>query len=77
MPYLIPDERTMIGMFVDALGGVFADKMVGAVYPTFLDAVGAAMAIKTRGMFSARPRDFNGLSHGPSKKAASSFASRS
>ncbi|KAL6211200.1 hypothetical protein ACLB2K_016427 [Fragaria x ananassa] len=27
VPYLIPDKRTKIGMFVDALGGVFADKM--------------------------------------------------
>ena len=77
VPYLIPDERTRIDMFVGALGGVYADKMVGGIYPTFLDAVTAAMAIKTRRTFSARPRDFGGPSQGPSKKAASSSASGS
>ncbi|KAL6220535.1 hypothetical protein ACLB2K_008291 [Fragaria x ananassa] len=77
VPHLIPDERTRIGMFVDALGGVFADKMVGVVYPTFLDAVGAAMAIETRGTYNARPRDFSGPSQGPSKEAASLSASGS
>ncbi|KAL6188241.1 hypothetical protein ACLB2K_039634 [Fragaria x ananassa] len=77
LPHLIHVERTRIGMFVDALGGVFADKMVGVVYLTFLDAVGAAMAIETRGTYSARPRDFSGLSQGPSKNAASSSASLS
>ncbi|KAL6228326.1 hypothetical protein ACLB2K_002277 [Fragaria x ananassa] len=77
VPYLIPDERTRIDMFVGALGGVFADKMVGGIYPTFLDAVTAAMAIETRRTFSARPRDFGGPSQGPSKKTASSSASGS
>ncbi|KAL6219845.1 hypothetical protein ACLB2K_007604 [Fragaria x ananassa] len=77
VPYLIPDERTRIDMFVGALGGVYADKMVGGIYPTFLDAVTAAMAIETRRTFSARPRDFGGPSQGPSKKAASSSASGS
>ncbi|KAL6195682.1 hypothetical protein ACLB2K_031300 [Fragaria x ananassa] len=77
VPHLIPDERTRIGMFVDTLGGVFADKIVGAVYPTFLDAVGAAMAIETRGTYRTRPQDFSGPSQGPSKKAASSSASGS
>ena len=77
VPYLIPDERTRIDMFVGALGGVYADKMVGGIYPTFLDAVTAAMAIETRRTFSARPRDFRGPSQGPSKKAASSSASGS
>ncbi|KAL6176529.1 hypothetical protein ACLB2K_053162 [Fragaria x ananassa] len=62
VPHLIPDERTRIDMFIEALGRVFADKMVGVVYLTFLDAVGAAMAIETRGTYSARPRDFNGPS---------------
>ena len=37
VPHLILDERTRICMFVDALGRVFAGKMVGVVYPTFLD----------------------------------------
>ncbi|KAL6184962.1 hypothetical protein ACLB2K_041097 [Fragaria x ananassa] len=55
-------SRARIGMFVDPLGGVFANKMVGAVYPTFLDAVGAAMAIETRGTYRAQPRDFSGPS---------------
>ena len=67
VPHLIPDERTRIGMYVDALGGVFANKMVGVVYLTFLDAVGAAMAIETKGTYSARPRDFSGPNQGPSK----------
>ncbi|KAL6185554.1 hypothetical protein ACLB2K_041686 [Fragaria x ananassa] len=75
VPYLIPDERTRIDMFVGDLGGVYADKMVGGIYPTFLDAVTAAMAIETRRTFSARPRDFGGPSQGPSKKAASSSVS--
>ncbi|KAL6137053.1 hypothetical protein ACLB2K_062348 [Fragaria x ananassa] len=77
VPYLVPDERTKIDMFIGALGGVFAGKMVGVIYPTLLDAVGAAMTIETRGTFSARPRDFSGPSQGPSKKAASSSASGS
>ncbi|KAL6194388.1 hypothetical protein ACLB2K_035472 [Fragaria x ananassa] len=64
-------------MFIRALGGVYGDKMTGVVYPTFLDAVGVAMAIETRRAYSARPRDFRGLSQGPSKKAASSSASGS
>ncbi|KAL6189336.1 hypothetical protein ACLB2K_040725 [Fragaria x ananassa] len=51
--------------------------MVRVIYPTFLDTVGAAMAIETRGTYSARPRDFNCPSQGPSKKAASSSASGS
>ena len=55
VPYMVPDERTRIDMFIRALGGVFADKMVDVIYPTFLDAVGAAMAIETRGTYSARP----------------------
>ncbi|KAL6221090.1 hypothetical protein ACLB2K_008842 [Fragaria x ananassa] len=62
VPYLIPDERTRIDMFVGALGGVYADKMVGGIYPTFLDVVTAAMVIETRRTFSARPRDFGGPS---------------
>ncbi|KAL6219787.1 hypothetical protein ACLB2K_007546 [Fragaria x ananassa] len=52
VPYLIPDERTRIDMFVGALGGVYADKMVGGIYLTFLDAVTAAMAIETRRTFT-------------------------
>ncbi|KAL6179150.1 hypothetical protein ACLB2K_050666 [Fragaria x ananassa] len=53
--YLVPDERTRIDMFIGALRGVYADKMIGIIYLTFLDVVGAAMAIKTRGTYSARP----------------------
>ena len=49
MPYLVPDERTKIEMFIRALGRVYADKMIGVIYPTFLDAVCAAMTIETRG----------------------------
>ncbi|KAL6210360.1 hypothetical protein ACLB2K_015593 [Fragaria x ananassa] len=60
--YLIPDEMTKIDMFIKALGGVYVDKMIGVIYLTFLDAVGAAMAIETRGTYSARPRDFSGPS---------------
>ena len=77
VPYLVLDEKTIIDMFIRALGRVYADKMVGVIYLTFLDAVGAAMAIETRGTYSARPRDFSGPSQGPSKKAASSSASGS
>ncbi|KAL6211965.1 hypothetical protein ACLB2K_017188 [Fragaria x ananassa] len=77
VPYMVPDERTKVDMFIGALDGVFVDKIVGVIYPTFLDAVGAAMAIETRGTYSARPRDFSGPSQGPSRKAASSSASGS
>ncbi|XP_004292503.1 PREDICTED: probable F-actin-capping protein subunit beta [Fragaria vesca subsp. vesca] len=77
VPYLIPNEKTMIEMFIGALSGVYAGRMTGVVYPTFLDAVGATMAIETKRAYSARPRDFNGPSQGPSKKAASSSISRS
>ncbi|KAL6185195.1 hypothetical protein ACLB2K_041329 [Fragaria x ananassa] len=64
-------------MFIGALGGVYADKMIGVIYPTFLDAVGAAMVIERRGTYNAWPRDFNGPNQGPSNKAASSSASGS
>ena len=77
MPYLVPDERTRIDIFIGAFGGVYADKMTDVIYLTFLDAVSAAMAIETRGTYSARLRDFSGPSQGSSKKAASSSASRS
>ena len=77
VPYLVPDERTRIDMFIRALGGVFADKMISVINPTFLDAVGAAMATETRGTYSAWPQDFSGPSQGPSKKAASSSTSGS
>ncbi|KAL6188373.1 hypothetical protein ACLB2K_039766 [Fragaria x ananassa] len=45
--------------------------MVRVIYRTFLDTVGAAIAIETRGTYSARPRDFSCPSQGPSKKSAS------
>ena len=77
VPYLVPDEMTRINMFIGALGRVYVDKMTGVIYSTFLDAVSAAMAIKTRGTYSARSRDFSGPSQGPSKNDASSSASRS
>ena len=77
VPYLVPDERTRIDMFIGALGGVYAGRMTGVIYPTFLNAVSAAMAIETRGTYSTRPQGFSGPSQGPSKKAASSSASRS
>ncbi|KAL6180322.1 hypothetical protein ACLB2K_046986 [Fragaria x ananassa] len=64
-------------MFIRALGGVYADRMTGVIYPTFLDAVSAAMTIETRGTYSARPRDFSCPNQGPSKKAISSSASGS
>ncbi|XP_004295405.1 PREDICTED: probable leucine-rich repeat receptor-like serine/threonine-protein kinase At3g14840-like [Fragaria vesca subsp. vesca] len=75
--YLVPDERTRIAMFIGALSGVYADKMTGVVYLTFMDAISAAMAIETMRTHGARPRDFSGPSQGPSKKAASSSASGS
>ncbi|KAL6125603.1 hypothetical protein ACLB2K_073659 [Fragaria x ananassa] len=53
---------------------LFLDKLIGVIFLTFLDTVGAAMAIEIRGTYSARPRDFSGPSQGPSKKAASSSA---
>ena len=59
-------------MFIGALGGVYADRMTGVIYLTFLDAVSVAMAIETMETYSARLRDFSGPSQGPSKKAASS-----
>ncbi|KAL6219889.1 hypothetical protein ACLB2K_007648 [Fragaria x ananassa] len=77
MSYLVPDERTRINMFIEALGRVYVDKMTGVIYPTFLDAVSAAMAIETRRTYNARSRYFSGPSQGPSKNDASTSASRS
>ncbi|KAL6196912.1 hypothetical protein ACLB2K_032525 [Fragaria x ananassa] len=51
--------------------------MIGVIYLIFLDVVSAAMAIETKGIYSAQPRDFGGPSQGPSKKAASSSTSGS
>lgn len=77
MPYMILDEKTRIEMFIGAFSGVYTDRMIGVLYPTFLDAVGAGMAIETRRAYSFRPQDFSGPSLGTSKKAVSSSASRS
>ncbi|KAL6141218.1 hypothetical protein ACLB2K_059508 [Fragaria x ananassa] len=75
--YLVPDERTRIDMFIRALGGVYADKMTDVIYPTFLDAVSAAMAIETMRTHGVRSLDYSGPSQGPFKKATSSSASGS
>ncbi|KAL6185437.1 hypothetical protein ACLB2K_041570 [Fragaria x ananassa] len=53
--YLVPNERTRIDMFIEALSGVYADKMTSVIYLTFLDVVSAVMTIETSGTYSARP----------------------
>ncbi|KAL6191501.1 hypothetical protein ACLB2K_037891 [Fragaria x ananassa] len=75
--HLIPNEKSKIEMFIGGLSGVYAEKMTGVVYLTFVDGVGAAIAIETQRSLGNRSRDSDGPSQGPSKKDASSSASRS